>query len=307
MAERTKYASFLLFSFCISLFFYPVIGHWVWGGGWLAELGMVDFAGSTVVHSTGGWFALAGVIVLGPRIGKYSASGTPLAIPGHNMTLATLGALVLWFGWFGFNMGSVMSADASVLSTIAANTSLAGATAAIAATVSTWLLFGKPDLTMTLNGALAGLVAITCACAYVEPWAAAIFFGLFPGVLVVCSVLMLEWMRLDDPVGAISVHGVSGAFATVLLGVFHTEAGLLYGGGADLLLAQVLGVVAVFAFCMASGLVMFSVIEGIIGLRVSAEAERVGLDLTEHGNHGYPEFGVPTGIRPEQRGRQSAS
>ena len=301
MAERTKFLAFLIFSFFISLFFYPAIGHWIWGGGWLGELGMLDFAGSTVVHSTGGWFALSGVIVLGQRLGKFGTLGEPLPIPGHNLMLATLGALILWFGWFGFNTGSIMGAKADIISTVAANTSLAGAAAAIGATVSTWMLFGKPDLTMTLNGALAGLVAVTCACAYVEPWAAAVFFGFLPGVVVVLSVLMFEWVGVDDPVGAISVHGVCGALGTLLLGLFHVESGLLYSGGVDLLLAQVVGVVGVFAFCMASGLVMFSVIEGVVGLRVSREAELAGLDVTEHGNQGYPEFGAAALTPSEQR------
>ncbi len=295
MAERTKFVSYLVFSFFISLIFYPMVGHWIWGGGWLADLGMVDFAGSTVVHSTGGWFALAGVIVLGPRLGKYSDTGMPLALPGHNLMLATLGVFILWFGWFGFNMGSVMGAKVDAISTIAVNTSLAAATAAIGATVAAWLLVGKPDVTMTLNGTLAGLVAVTGACAFVEPWAAVLFFGLLPGVVVVLSVLMFDRMNIDDPVGAISVHGVSGALGTVLLGLFHAESGLLYGGGIGLLWAQVVGVVGVFSFCMVCGLVTFNVIKAVVGLRVSPEAEMIGLDVAEHGNDAYPEFGVPLG------------
>ena len=301
MAERTRFVSFLIFSFFISLIFYPMVGHWIWGGGWLADLGMLDFAGSTVVHSTGAWFALAGVIVLGPRLGRYSASGRPLALPGHNLTLATLGALILWFGWFGFNTGSTMGAAQGDLALIAANTNLAAAAGAIGATVSAWFLFGKPDLTMTLNGALAGLVAVTGSCAFVEPWAAILFFGFLPGVVVVFSVLMFDRIHIDDPVGAISVHGVSGASGTVLLGLFHTESGLLYGGGAALLLAQVVGVVSVFAFCMLCGLAMFNVIKGVVGLRVSPEAEIAGLDATEHGNEAYPEFGVSEMARPRER------
>ena len=292
MAERTRFSAYLIFSFIISLIFYPMVGHWIWGGGWLAELGMLDFAGSTVVHSTGAWFALAGVIVLGPRLGRYSPAGRPLAIPGHNLMLATLGVLILWFGWFGFNPGSTMGAAVNDISLTAANTNLAAAAAAIGALVTAWLLFGKPDLTMTLNGALAGLVAITCACAFVEPWAAILFFGFLPGVVVVFSVLMFDRIRIDDPVGAISVHGVCGALGTVLLGLFHAESGLFYGGGTALLIAQVVGVVAVFAFCMVCGLVMFNVIKGVVGLRVSAEEEMAGLDATEHGNTAYPEFGA---------------
>jgi len=301
MAERTRFLSYLIFSFIISLFFYPMVGHWVWGGGWLAQLGMLDFAGSTVVHSTGAWFALAGVIVLGPRIGKYSDLGMPLALPGHNLMMATLGVFILWFGWFGFNTGSIMGSDVNGIAVIAANTSLAAAAAAIGATVCAWLLFGKPDVTMALNGVLAGLVAVTGACAFVETWAAVLFFGLLPGVVVVFSVLMFDRMQIDDPVGAISVHGVSGALGTVLLGLFHTESGLLYGGGADLLMAQVVGVVSVFAFCMVCGLTMFNVIKFVVGLRVSRVAEIAGLDAAEHGNDAYPEFGVLETVRSQQR------
>ncbi len=301
MAERTRFLSYLIFSFIISLFFYPMVGHWVWGGGWLAQLGMLDFAGSTVVHSTGAWFALAGVIVLGPRIGKYNDLGMPLALPGHNLMMATLGVFILWFGWFGFNTGSIMGSEVNGIAVIAANTSLAAAAAAIGATVCAWLLFGKPDVTMALNGALSGLVAITGACAFVEPWVAVLFFGFLPGVVVVFSVLMFDRMQIDDPVGAISVHGVSGALGTVLLGLFHTESGLLYGGGADLLMAQVVGVVGVFAFCMVCGLAMFNVIKFVVGLRVSRVAEMAGLDAAEHGNDAYPEFGVSEIARPQQR------
>lgn len=298
MAERTKFLSYLIFSFLLSLFFYPMVGHWIWGGGWLSELGMLDFAGSTAVHATGAWFALAGVIVLGPRLGKYSDLGTPLALPGHNLMLATFGVFILWFGWFGFNSGSIMGAKAYDISVIAANTGLAAAAAAIGGTWSAWFLFGKPDLTMTLNGALAGLVAVTGACAFVEPWVAVLFFGFLPGVIVVFSVLMFDRLQLDDPVGAISVHGVSGACGTVLLGLFHAESGLLYGGGSALLVAQVVGTVSVFVFCMLSGLVLFNIIKGTVGLRVSREAEMAGLDAAEHGNDAYPEFGVSEAARP---------
>ncbi len=290
MAERTKFVSYLIFSFFISSFFYPVVGHWVWGGGWLATLGMLDFAGATVVHSTGAWFALAGVIVLGPRIGRYSERGLPLALPGHNMMMATLGMFILWFGWFGFNSGTLMSASIYEISTIAANTSLAGAAAAIGATLTAWFLFGKPDITMTLNGVLCGLVAVAGSCAYVEPWAAIVVFGFMPGVLVVFSVLAFDRIHVDDPVGAISVHGTGGAFGTVMLGFFHAESGMFYGGGVNLLLAQFVGVVAVFAFSMVCGLVMFSVIKAVVGLRVPPQDERAGLDMAEHGNDAYPEF-----------------
>lgn len=290
MAERTRFLSYLIFSFFISLVFYPIVGHWIWGGGWLAALGMLDFAGSTVVHSTGAWFALAGVIVLGPRIGKFGEQGMPQALTGHNLTMATLGMFILWFGWFGFNMGSLMGASVYKVSAIAANTSLAGAAAAISATVTAWFLFGKPDITMTINGALAGLVAVTGACAFVTTWVATVFFGFLPGIVVVLAVLMFDRIHIDDPVGAISVHGVSGALGTLLLGFFHTDSGLFYGGGFSLLLAQVVGVVVVFAFCMVCGLGMFGLIKVVVGLRVTPQAERAGLDVAEHGNDAYPEF-----------------
>ena len=300
MAERTRYRSYLLYSFFISVLFYPMVGHWIWGGGWLAELGMADFAGSTVVHSVGGWFALAGVIVLGPRIGKYSDMGMSQALPGHNLQIATVGVFVLWFGWFGFNAGSTMGADAKEIAVIAANTSLAAAGGAIGGTWVTWLLFGRPDLTMSLNGTLAGLVAVSAGCAFVEPWIVTVFFGFLPGVLVVFSVITFDRMHIDDPVGAISVHGVSGAFGTVMLGLFHVELGLFYGGGSALLIAQLVGVVSVFGFCLVSGLVFFSVVKSTIGMRVSREAEIAGLDLSEHGNSAYPEFRAPEGA-PSQR------
>jgi ammonium transporter, Amt family len=293
MAERTKFIGYLVYSFIISLVFYPIVGHWIWGGGWLAGLGMLDFAGSTVVHSVGGWFALAGAIVLGPRIGKFSKSGKPLGIPGHSLSMATLGTFILWFGWFGFNPGSTMGADPAAISMTAVNTNLAAAAGGIGAMVAAWLILGKPDLAMSLNGCLAGLVAITCSCAFVEPWAAILVFGALPGVVVVLSVLMFDRLHVDDPVGAVSVHGVCGAMGTALLGLFHTESGLLYGGGTSFLFAQLTGVVSVFAFCFLSGLVLFKVISATVGLRVSPEEEIEGLDVTEHGNIAYPEFRVP--------------
>ena len=290
MAERTKFLSYLIYSFFISLIFYPIVGHWIWGGGWLASMGMLDFAGSTVVHSVGGWFALIGAIMLGPRLGKYDASGKPLAIPGHSLSLATLGTFILWFGWFGFNPGSTMGADVEAISLTATNTNLAAAAAAIAAMAASWIMFKKPDLSMALNGALAGLVAITCACAFVDPWAAIVFFGFVPGIAVVLSVMMFDKIKIDDPVGAISVHGVCGALGTVLLGFFHNKQGLLYSGSTDFLFAQLVGVVSVFAFCVIGGVILFGSIKAIVGLRVSAEEEIEGLDIHEHGNIAYPDF-----------------
>jgi Amt family ammonium transporter len=293
MAERTKFIGYLIYSFVISLVFYPVVGHWIWGGGWLSSMGMLDFAGSTVVHSVGGWFALAGAIVLGPRIGKYTKDGKPLAIVGHNLPMATLGTFILWFGWFGFNPGSTMGADVTAISLTATNTNLAAAAGAIGAMVAAWTMLGKPDLGMTLNGALAGLVAITCSCAFVAPWAAILFFGILPGVVVVLAVLFFDRIHIDDPVGAISVHAVCGALGTALLGLFHTEKGFLYGGGTGFLVAQLTGVVSVAAFCIVSGLVLFKVLSVTVGLRVSPEEELEGLDIGEHGNMAYPEFRTP--------------
>jgi Amt family ammonium transporter len=294
MAERTKFVGYLIYSFIISLIFYPVVGHWIWGGGWLASMGMLDFAGSTVVHSVGGWFALAGAIIIGPRLGKFSKEGKPHAIPGHSLPLAALGTFILWFGWFGFNPGSTMGADVGVMSLAATTTNLAGAAGAIGAMTAAWVLLGKPDVGMTLNGALAGLVAVTCACAFVDPWVAVVVFGFLPGVVVVLAVLLFDRLQIDDPVGAISVHGVCGSLGTMLLGLFHTQKGLLYGGGTSLFLTQLLGVVSVFAFCFGSGLILFKLIGATVGLRVSAQEEMEGLDLGEHGNSAYPDFQLVT-------------
>jgi ammonium transporter, Amt family len=290
MAERTKFVSYLIYSFFISLVFYPIVGHWIWGGGWLAEMGMLDFAGSTVVHSVGGWFALIGAIMLGPRLGKYDASGKPLAIPGHSLSLATLGTFILWFGWFGFNPGSTMGADVAAISLTATNTNLAAAAGAIAATITSWLIFRKPDLSMALNGALAGLVAITCSCAFVDPWVAIVFFGFVPGSVVVLSVMFFDRIKIDDPVGAISVHAVCGSLGTALLGLFHNQQGLLYGGGMRFFTAQIVGVVSVFLFCAVGAFILFGLIKMTVGLRVSEEEEVEGLDINEHGNVAYPDF-----------------
>jgi Amt family ammonium transporter len=305
MAERTKFVGYLVYSFVITAVLYPLVGHWIWGGGWLASLGMLDFAGSTVVHSVGGWFALAGALVLGPRIGKYDKRGKATAIPGHSIALATLGTFILWFGWFGFNPGSTMAADPGAIAMAATTTNLAAAAGAVGAMVMGWLLFGKPDVSMTLNGALAGLVAITCACAFVEPWVALAFFGFIPGMVVVLSVVMFDKLHVDDPVGAISVHGVCGALGTGMLGLFHTESGLLYGGGAQFLTVQLLGVACVFVFCFVGGLVLFNIIKATVGLRVTPEEEFEGLDLSEHGARAYPDFIIEAMTAPATAGQTS--
>ena len=293
MAERTQFKSYLIYSVFITGIIYPIVGHWIWGGGWLSNfgVGMSDFAGSTVVHSTGGWLALTGAIVLGPRAGKYDSEGNPRPIAGHNLPLAALGVFILWLGWFGFNPGSQMGADAADISSIAVTTNLAAAAGAILAMITAWIFLGKPDAGMSLNGALAGLVAITAGCASVSPVSAAIIGGL-GGIVVVLSVLFFERLRIDDPVGAISVHGTCGALGTILLGFFDKESGLFFGGGAGLLWTQIVGVVAVFVWCLVTGFILFYGIKAATGLRVSEEEEQAGLDYEEHGANAYPDFNV---------------
>ncbi len=298
VCERIKYVSFIVFSFVMAMFIYPVVGHWVWGGGWLARLGMFDFAGSTVVHSVGGWSALAGVLILGPRIGKYD-NGNIKAIPGHNLSLATLGTFVLWFGWFGFNPGSTMAADPTAIGHVAVTTNTAAAAAIMTATMTSWLLMGKPDLGMTLNGCLAGLVAITAPCAFVGV-GTSLLIGAIAGVLVVVAVMMFDRLRLDDPVGALSVHLVNGVFGTLCVGLFAqdkitgtaTGNGLFFGGGLKLLGAQLAAVLSVAAFVFAAAAVTWLVLRATIGIRVSREEELRGLDIGEHGNDAYAGFQV---------------
>ena len=297
VAERIKFGAFYIFSFLMVGLIYPITGHWIWGGGWAAKLGMFDFAGSTVVHSVGGWAALAGAIALGPRIGKYSKDGKVLPLPGHSIALATLGVFVLWFGWFGFNPGSTMAADAGAIGRIAVATNTAAATAAIAASITAWLLLGKPDLTMILNGALAGLVAITAPCAFVSV-PSSLVIGLIAGVLVVLSVLFFDKIKVDDPVGAISVHLVCGVFGTLSVGLFAQDVftpnttgnGLFFGGGAGLLMAQLAGVAGVGLFVFVVSLIYWKILASTMGLRVSSEEEMEGLDIGEHGNIAYPDF-----------------
>ncbi len=302
VAERVRFGAFYLFSFVMVGLIYPVVGHWIWGGGWLARLGAFDFAGSTVVHSVGGWAALAGALALGPRLGKYTREGKVQPIPGHSIALGTIGVFVLWFGWFGFNPGSTMAADPGAIARIAVVTNTAAAAAVIGSSITAWLLLGKPDLTMILNGALAGLVAITAPCAFVGvPSALAI--GLAAGTLVVLSVLFFDRVRIDDPVGAISVHLVCGAFGTLAVGLFAqghftpntTGDGLLFGGGARLLLVQLVTVVAVGLFTLLVSLLAWGALKATVGIRVSADEEREGLDVGEHGISAYPEFHVGTG------------
>ena len=296
VAERIKFGSFIAFSFVLVAVIYPLTGHWGWGGGWLADMGFHDFAGSTIVHSVGGWAALAGVMFLGPRIGKYMPDGTSRPIPGHNMGMATLGTLILWLGWFGFNPGSAMAADANVISSVALNTSMAAAAGCLSATVVAWMALGKPDLSMILNGTLAGLVAITAPCAVVGV-GSSVIIGLLAGVLVVYAVLFFDKIRIDDPVGALSVHLVNGAFGTLAVGLFATDGGLFFGGGAAKLMTQVTGVAAVGVTVFGLSAITWLVLKMTIGIRVSAAEEVEGLDVGEHGMEAYPGF-APT---PEAR------
>lgn len=289
MAERTKFVSYLVYSAVISLIIYPISGHWIWGGGWLSQLStpFVDFAGSTVVHSVGGWLALAGAIVLGPRLGKYK-NGKINAIPGHSITLAVLGVFILWLGWFGFNPGSTLGfGDAELVAHIFVTTNGAAAAGAIATLITTWIKYGKPGLSMTLNGVLAGLVAITAGCHAVTP-GGAILIGAIAGVLVVFAVEFFDKIvKVDDPVGAISVHGVCGAFGTLAVGLFASEGGLFYGGGISLLTSQAIGVLAVGAWAFGIGLLLFLAIKYTIGIRVTKKEEENGLDYYEHGEKAY--------------------
>jgi Amt family ammonium transporter len=301
VAERIKYHSFILFSFIMAIAIYPVVGHWVWGGGWLQTMGFVDFAGSTQVHSIGGWAALVGIWILGPRIGKYGEDGKVRAIPGHNLPLATIGCFVLWFGWFGFNPGSTMAADPGAIAEIAVTTNLAAAAGALSATAVAWMILGKPDLGMTLNGCLAGLVAITAPCAFVTA-GASILIGLIGGAIVVLAVMAFDRIKLDDPVGATSVHLVNGVFGTLCVGLFATpdrlarsgntaqKAGLFYEGGMDQLVTQAIGVVACAAYVVVAAGIAWFLLKGTLGIRVSREEELDGLDHGEHGNEAYYGF-----------------
>ncbi len=297
VAERIKYKTFIIFAFFMTMFVYPIIGHWIWGGGWLSRLGMLDFAGSTVVHSVGGWAALSGALLLGPRFNKYGPEGKTRAIPGHSIPLATIGTFVLWLGWFGFNPGSTMALNPMVISHVLLVTNTAAAAAVLSSTTTSWLLLGKPDIGMTLNGCLAGLVAITAPCAFVS-LQSSLLIGLIAGGLVVLSVIGLDRLKVDDPVGAISVHLINGVFGTLCVGLFAQQGitelatvnGLLSGGGWHLFVIQVIGVLAcgVFVFTLSS--LAWLILKVTVGIRVSLQEEIIGLDIGEHGNSAYPEF-----------------
>lgn len=295
MAERTKFSSYCLYSLIISAIIYPISGHWIWGGGWLANLGFHDFAGSTAVHMVGGVAALVGAKILGPRIGKYSEDGKPNAIPGHSLTLGALGVFILWFCWFGFNGASTVSAtgDATLISmsSIFVTTNLAAATAATVTMIITWIKYKKPDVSMTLNGALGGLVAITAGCDLVSPTGAFII-GIISSLVVVYGVEFVDKvLKIDDPVGAIGVHCFCGAIGTILTGLLSTTNGLFYGGGFKFLGIQIIGVVSVFIWVLITMTIVFLLIKRTIGLRVSENEELTGLDINEHGiENSYADF-----------------
>lgn len=297
MAERTKFTAYLIYSAVISALIYPVFGSWAWGSlfhgnGWLEKLGFIDFAGSTVVHSVGGWAALAGAMVLGPRTGKYGPDGKPRAIPGHNIPLATLGVFILWFGWFGFNPGSTTAAITDIAK-IAVNTNMAAAAGTIGALITSWIMFKKADASMTLNGSLAGLVAITAGCNNVLPTGAVILGGI-AGVLVVLAVVFIDRvLRIDDPVGAVSVHGVCGAWGTLAAALFNAD-----GVSAKLIGVQLTGIAACFLWVFPTAYVLFRILKATIGLRVSREEELEGLDVGEHGIEAYPNFQVHPDSKP---------
>ena len=293
MAERTKFISYLVYSLVISAFIYPFEAHWIWGGGWLSTLtigswtGFHDYAGSTVVHMVGGVSALIGAKILGARIGKYDENGKAKAIPGHNLTIGALGVFILWMGWFGFNPASSYGLSSyeqgCEVGNVFMTTNIAACTATLATMIFTWVKYGKPDVSMTLNGSLAGLVAITAGCAAVDPWAAAII-GLIAGVLVVLGVEFIDnVLKIDDPVGAVAVHGINGLFGTICVGLFGRDGGLFTTGSIDRTLVQLVGAIAVIAFVAVSMTIVFLIIKHTIGLRVTAEEEIVGLDVLEHG------------------------
>lgn len=291
MAERTEFKAYLIFTVVISVLIYPISGHWTWGGGWLSQLGFHDFAGSSIVHSVGAWVGLAGAAMIGPRIGKYDKSGKPNAIPGHNLVLGTLGVFILWFGWFGFNPGSQLAAagveNAVAIGHIAVTTNLAAAAGAVAAMFTSWARYKRPQLSISLNGALAGLVAITAGTDAVDPIGATII-GALAGIILPFAVEFFDKIvKVDDPVGAVSVHGISGAFGTLMVGLFSTSEGLFYGGGWHSLGIQALGVLTFFVWAFGTGLLLFYILKKAKILRVSKRVEEEGLDIYEHGETAY--------------------
>ncbi|HBK64211.1 MAG TPA: ammonium transporter, partial [Cyanobacteria bacterium UBA11166] len=310
VAERIKFVDFLVFSVLLVGVAYPITGHWVWGGGWLASRGFFDFAGSAVVHSVGGWAALMGAAILGPRLGKYQDDQI-IALPGHNMSIATLGCLILWLGWFGFNPGSTMAADPNAIAHIAITTNTAGAFGGVASTIVAWLYLGKPDLSMVINGILAGLVGVTASCAWINVPSSAII-GTVAGIMVVFAVTFFDKLKIDDPVGATSVHLVCGVWGTLCVGLFsigpnvplHGETplytagpakGLFCGGGFDQLMPQLIGIVSIAAMTLILSTIFWLALKYTLGIRVTAEEEIEGLDIGEHGMEAYSGFLKETG------------
>ncbi|MEH7247225.1 ammonium transporter [Neobacillus niacini] len=296
-AERAKLGAYLVFAVLFACFVYPPIAHWIWGGGWLAEHGKQDFAGSTVVHLTGAMAALAATIILKPRIGKYNKDGSANNLAGHNQVFTALSVLILWVGWFGFNAGSTVSVDGAFFGFVALNTNLAAGAGVIAAMIISWIVLGKADVPMMLNGALAGLVAITASCAFVDTWAA-VLIGFISGLLVCYSIRFFESRKIDDPIAALSVHGTAGVWGTLSTGFFATpelatvgQPGLFYGGGLHQLGVQALGVVSSGAFAFIVSFILLTIMKAVMnGLRVTEEEEIIGLDMSEHGSYGYPEI-----------------
>jgi Amt family ammonium transporter len=298
VAERMKFKAYLLYSLLISAIVYPIVGHWTWGGGWLSDLGFYDFAGSTVVHATGGFAALVGTILLGPRISKFNKNKTANSIAGHSMPLLMIGVIILWFGWFGFNGGSALSfSDPDLIARISINTLLAGAAGMITAASISWVKFGKPDLALTLNGILAGLVGITAGCSVVTP-ISSIIIGTIAGIIVIYSILLLDKLNIDDPVGAVPVHGINGVWGTLAVGIFGQSSlglgvdGLLFGGGFTQLGIQALGTFATVIFVVIAMYLVFKLIDLVVGLRVSRAEEIGGLDSSEHGMEAYSGFQI---------------
>ena len=293
MAGRTEFVAYLIYSFIVTAMIYPIVGHWIWGGGWLASMDTPfwDFAGSTVVHSTGAWVGLVGAIFLGARRGRFDRGAAP--VPGHSMTLATLGTFILWLGWFGFNPGSQLNADGASIALITVTTNLGAAAGAITSMFLGWYFVGKPQLPWALNGALAGLVSITASTAFVTP-SEAVIIGALGGLIMYIGVGALEKFKIDDPIGAVAVHGFCGVWGTLAIGIFaYAEGGpvgLLHGGGFAQLLSQIIGIGAVAIFVITVAVILFSIIRATVGLRVPAEAELLGLDIYEHGMVNYPEF-----------------
>ena len=293
VAERTKYSAYIIFSLVISLVIYPVVGHWIWGGGWLSQLGFHDFAGSTVVHTVGGLCAFVGAYIIGPRIGKYSKTGKSKAIPGHSITLGALGVFILWFGWFGFNPGSTLSGmDYESISKIFVTTNMSAAAGAMVTMFYTWIRYKKPDVSMTLNGALAGLVAITAGTDSVSPFGA-LMIGAMAGILIVHGIEFVDQvLKVDDPVGAVGVHGICGIYGTLMVGFFSETGGFFYGFDTTLLTIQLVGVLAVSTWTLTTAFVVFKIVDAAIGLRVDEKHEHGGLDINEHGIETYADFSL---------------